>query len=345
MSRLVGALAFSTIAFAGATLYLANEWRIEEKRAADRSARAVLAAGSAQIPQEPVPSLRHSQAVETGDHGAILVSTSTPSVTAAASQPRALSPEEEKARMQEALREYSAKYLKQYDDPREREQLLERAKAEQQYFVGRFPQIAGLSEQDTELLRTALAQVSMQHQVKVARCRLEPGCSRPLETDFPDGEELREQISAVLGPQVARRYESFRSSLLDRATVTSFRARLDDGQMLSDADTERLVEALADERTQYIKEIEQRGGKVGTFNFDGVAFAVQVRADANVWADVDGATEFSERMRSRASKILSPGQLRVFAELQEDAIYRIRERRGGTEIAKISEAGGAEGRK
>lgn len=341
MSRLVGALAFGTIAFAGATLYFANEWRIEEKRAADRSARAVLAAGSAQSPQSPVSSSQHSQAIEARDHGAIPVSTSRPSVTAATSKPRVLSREEEEARMQEALRESSASYLKQYDDPREREQLLERAKAEQQYFVGRFPQIAGLSEQDTELLRTALAQVSMQHQVKVARCRLEPGCSRPLERDLPGGEELREQISAVLGPQVARRYESFRSSLLDRATVTSFRARLDVGQMLSDADTERLVEALADERMQYMKEIEQGGGKARTFNMSGVVFAVQARADTSAGADVDGATQFSERMRSRASKILSPDQLRVFAEVQEDAIYRIRERSGGT----FYQAGGAEARK
>lgn len=379
MNKLVGGLAFSTLAFAGATLYLANEWRVEETRAAQRAARSMPAPASrpqssrsplrspqSRRPAERIEPIAPIELIERGQRGgpsergdggphsvgvSSAVPASTPAVTAAAGAQRVLSHEEHEALVEaqtlEARKQYSARLLKRYEDPRERDMLLEAAKADQRYVLGRFPQIASLTDEDADQLLNALGQVRLQNSLKVARCLLEPDCTRPRkETEVADSEDTRQQITAVLGPEIALRYEAFRSSSLDRITVTTFRARLGDGQMLGDVDTEHLIEALADERHKYIRELEQRGAKVDTFNYSGVAFAVPVPADARYGAvDAKAASDFSERMRRRASQVLSADQLRVFANLQDDVVSQIRERGRDRQYTKMYQSPDVEAQK
>jgi hypothetical protein len=239
--------------------------------------------------------------------------------------------------------ELYARVLKAYEDPAARERSLATARAETRETLDRFPQVAGLTDDQANRLVELLAQQQLEDNVTVARCIVDPACATPQRAlALLDKNARRRLVADLLGPEKADQYEFFQDSLGERRGVTSLRARLADDQILSDADAERLIEALARERQKYVSEMEQAGGRTGTFAAGGSG-SVFYRVDAarsgearQLSRELDSAVVFSERMKNTASRILTAEQMRVFGEMQEDLLTLLRERNREDQMRPIS---------
>jgi hypothetical protein len=327
VNKLVGVLAVGTLAFAGATFHLANEVRDEEQRSAQRFLRATIALPAPAQQPQPLP---FSKPVDAEPR--------------AARAPLALSPSERDAQLEVQIRaaraSEGAKLLQRYEDPQEREKLLEEERAEQRRLLGRFPRMMSLTDEETNRLLDVLAQLHLEGQLKVARCVVEPRCSGPQDfSDVPmDRDEAEMRIAAVLGAETARRYDTFQNSVQERLMVTSFRARLDGALMVREEDAERLIEALADERDKYAKELEQRGGKIHRTSISGFPVLVREGSWKRIVPEVNDAVALGKRQRERASRVLSAEQMRAFDEVQDDVVSMVRERRRSLETIRTYES-------
>jgi hypothetical protein len=87
---------------------------------------------------------------------------------------------------------------------------------------------------------------------------------------------------------------------------------------MSDAQAEKLADALGEERRRMVKEWQQRGEQTsamanawGSLNFPGTQDIEQRVAEA---------TEFQRRQRDRAAEVLTSAQLEIFTRQQEQML-------------------------
>jgi hypothetical protein len=126
---------------------------------------------------------------------------------------------------------------------------------------------------------------------------------------------IRRELVGLLGNEKTQRLENYRDNYMERNSVASFRSGLPDSMRLSDAQAEKLADALGEERRRMVKDWQQRGEQVsgmanswGSLNFPGTQDVGQRAAEA---------TEFQRRQRERAAQILTAAQLEIFTKQQE----------------------------
>jgi hypothetical protein len=93
---------------------------------------------------------------------------------------------------------------------------------------------------------------------------------------------------------------------------------------LPDGTAEALISVLAEERQQIHQEAAARGAGMNGFGTGiGVVFSA---SDASTpEAQMESAQASSRRMRERAAEVLTPEQLRVFDEMQDELLISLRQ--------------------
>jgi len=201
------------------------------------------------------------------------------------------------------------------DDPEKRATALADYRKSQEREIPR--QLLDLDDDDYNRLLDILAASDLRYAEALYRCNTDPACE--LQTVIGTQMQAnRRELVGLLGDEKAQRLENYRDNHMERNSVASFRSGLPDSMRLSDAQAEKLADALGEERRRMVKEWQQRGEQIsgmanswGSLNFPGTQDVEQRVAEA---------TEFQRRQRDRAAEVLTLAQLEIFTKQQEQML-------------------------
>ena len=184
----------------------------------------------------------------------------------------------------------------------------------------RLAQVLQLTSEEYERLieLMAIGQVNSIEASCALLSRSAVSCSRHRR---PRADWKAQEIADLLGPERQQKYNEYRNSLPERESVAQLRERLDDAGYLADSQAESLIRALADERQRITADAS--GSLMGIGNGSGMAFVtVQTESPEERFRS---ARENSQRLRARAAEVLTPEQLRVFNEMQDEVVLSARQ--------------------
>jgi hypothetical protein len=304
MRILVVALTLISVTFAGTTYYFARELQLERER--PRAVPTTVARTGSVFSAQP-SQFRSMPAQTTAQ---------------AASTPPSANVAGVEADMEKMNREQSRRTLKMIEDPEQREGMLIDFKMGMRNSYPRLAQTIGLTGEEAERLFLLLAQQQVESQERYARCTLDPGCDIRDGSYFQNDPKARE-IADLLGTDRQAQFDNYKNTLMERESVTHLRTRLSDASRLPDDTAEALISVLAEERQKIHQEAAVRGiGMNGYGTGVGVVFAA---SDASTpEAQLESAQANSRRMRERAAQVLSPEQLRVFDEMQDELLISLK---------------------
>lgn len=181
-----------------------------------------------------------------------------------------------------------------------------------------FPrQLLDLDDDDYNRLLDALAASDLRYAEAMYHCNADPAC----DSQTTMGTQLqvnRRELVGLLGNEKAQRLENYRDNYMERYSVASFSSGLPDAMRLSDAQAEKLADALGEERRRMVKEWQQRGEQIsGMSNSWG---SLEFPGTQDVEQRVAEATEFQRRQRDRAAEVLTSAQLEIFTKQQEQML-------------------------
>jgi hypothetical protein len=174
-----------------------------------------------------------------------------------------------------------------------------------------------LDDDEYNRLLDTLAASNLRYAVAMYRCNTNLACDlqTAVETQMQTN---RRELVELLGDEKAQRLENYRDNFMERNSVASFRSGLPDSMPLSDAQAEKLADALGEERRRMVNEWQERGEKIlglgnawGSLNFPGTQ---------DIEQRVVEATEFQRRQRDRAAEVLTAAQLEIFTKQQEQML-------------------------
>ena len=313
MRKLVIALSLTSVALAASTIYFASELAIERGRLA--GTQAADGAAAQPMPIAPAP-----------------VSATAPAPTASAnpadnrkanagfSSEPAVAPALTEADIRSAQAEYSRIILTQLADPERREEMLAEHKMMMRYSYPRVDQVLGLSAAEHSKLLELFAQQQMDMQEASAHCMADPTCQLQ-DLHRSNADSRKSEINELLGPERAAMLETYKKTTGEREAVNQLRNRLPDVQRLSDADTELLVAALAEERELISREAPD--ARMNSFSMGaGLIFAPS--EGGSFEERYETASRNSQRLRERAAQILNAEQMRAFNEMQDETLISLR---------------------
>jgi hypothetical protein len=94
---------------------------------------------------------------------------------------------------------------------------------------------------------------------------------------------------------------------------------LTDSNFLPEAQAEKLIAALAEERERYSQEAQARGAKVTGWGTN-LGMLMYTEDSGIPEQYVVEASQYSQRLRARAASILSPAQLAAYAQMQNELL-------------------------
>jgi hypothetical protein len=321
MSRLAYLFAATTVLFAGLSVHLALQLR------AERTAAGALHAAIPPPPASPAPARnafspggaasslvppRGDAAGESGDGADRRIDYPFP-VTVTSSD------------MEESRRRYlesEARFLEDVSDPARRAELLAQTKLSVRAPLPRVAQYLGLTDEEADRMFTLLAEQQLQAHERQARCVTQSDCNYRGYSPA-DAETQYQELTALLGPEKHEKFKQFQESMSERQAVSALRSNLSDRAFLNDQRAEELVAALYDERTQFQNEALQRGtGFSGYGTGSGMLF---VGDQGSLDERVAAARRYSDRLRERASQVLTPEQAKGFNQMQDELLANLRE--------------------
>jgi len=174
-----------------------------------------------------------------------------------------------------------------------------------------------LNDSTFEQLVSLLAEEQLELQAHWARCAVDSECD-PRNQRSPNIDHTQE-YQAMLGAEGAEAFTQFRNSISERDTVVQLRGRLPDSSFLPEAQAEKLIGALAEERKSYSQEAAERGAKpIGWGTNLGMLMYTEDSGLPEQY--VVEASQYSQRLRTRAASILTPTQLAAFAQMQDELL-------------------------
>ncbi|MBC8026039.1 MAG: hypothetical protein H7Y89_08615 [Steroidobacteraceae bacterium] len=319
MSRLVYLFGATTVLFAGLSVHLALQLRAER------------GAGSPVQATSSPPATARASARNVFSPG-----TATSNQTS--SRDTALDPEGEgrhrdfpfpitvtNTDMEESRKRYlesEARFLEEIADPERRAELLDQTKLSVRAPLPRVAQHLSLTDEESDRLFTLLAEQQLQAHERQARCVTQPDCNYRGYAPA-DAEKQQQEMNALLGPERHEKFKQFQESMSERQAVSALRSNLPDSAFLNDQRAEDLVSALYDERTQFQNEALQRGtGFSGYGTGSGMLF---VGDQGSLDERVAAARRYSERLRERASQVLTAEQAKGFNQMQDELLANLRE--------------------
>ena len=312
MKRSVVALSVATAFFATTTAYLAYE--LHQRDAGDAAATA-LAADASAASHTPAA----SNAAKTGEATVGLPTKMTPAPTGSAQPAGVATPADSKPHdsQSDPVAGFARQFLARYDDAMQRPALLEEQRTTIRRQYEKLKEQLNLSDSAFEQLVTMLAEEQLQGQEGWARCAVDPDCD-PMNRHV-DYVDRTQDYQAMLGPENAEAFTQFRKSIGERDAVIQLRGRLTDSNFLPEAQAEKLIAALAEERERFSKEAEARGAKVTGWGTNlGMLMYTQDSGLPEQY--IVEATQYSQRLRARASSILTPAQLAAYSQIQNELL-------------------------
>jgi hypothetical protein len=311
MNKTVVVLSIATAAFATSTVYLAHELR---QRESDETRTAAIPTNS------PTSGASAAMSVAKGVDSADSVATPTSSPVSGAPQRTGTAlPANEKALdpQADAVNGFARQFLARYDDSIQHPVLLD----EQRTVIRRqYEKLKGqlkLSDSAFEQLVTLLAEEQLQSQEKWARCAVDSACDpKNMRVDYIDHTQ---EYQAMLGMDGAEAFTQFRKSIGERDTVIQLRGRLTDTNFLPEAQAEKLIVALAEERERFTQEASARGAKVSGW---GTNLGMLMYTEDSGIPDqyIAEASQYNQRLRNRAASILTPAQLAAYTQMQNELL-------------------------
>jgi hypothetical protein len=224
------------------------------------------------------------------------------------------------ADIRKAQAEYSKTMLAQLADPERREEMLAEHKMMMRYSYPRVDQVLGLSAEEHSRFLELFAQQQMDMQEASAHCMNDPACDLR-DLHVRQGDSRKREIDELLGAERSAKFEAYKNTIGEREVVNQLRNRLPDVQRLSDANTELLVAALAEERDLIQREARTTGTRgLGM----GVGMVFAPTEDGTFEERYEIAQQSSQRLRDRASQYLTAEQMRVFNEMQDETLISLR---------------------
>jgi len=216
-----------------------------------------------------------------------------------------------------AINEFARQFLARYDDSNQRPVLLEEQRTVIRRQYEKLKEQLKLSDSEFEDLVTMLAEEQLQAQEHWARCAVNSGCD--LKSQPFNYADRSQEYQAMLGAEGAEAFARFRKSISERDAVIQLRGRLTDNNFLPEAQAEKLIVALAEERERYSQEAQARGAKVTGW---GTNLGMLMYTEDSGIPDqfVVEATQYSQRLRNRAASILTPAQLAAYTQMQNELI-------------------------
>jgi hypothetical protein len=192
----------------------------------------------------------------------------------------------------------------------------------------------GLSAAEVERIVGAMTDAALPREQRRLECQADPGCdTSTLEASAGTG--YWEHFARHLDPAERDRLNSYLDSSDERFAAQQLRDGLPAGA-LSDEKLERLVQVLAEERRQFVRDAQQAGAKVdqdgAPAHFALLSAAAPGAADETVQR-LDSATRYSARQVERASAVLDGATLSRFTESQELALQAYKRRLREKEVA------------
>jgi hypothetical protein len=313
MSKAVVVLSISTAILAASTVYLASElYRRDSVEDAATIAGVEATSGAASLQASPAT---------TGSGNA--AGAQTPAsilATSAAAQPpaKAAAPDTSKRDAQsDAVAGFARQFLVRYDDANQRPVLLEEQRTVIRRQYERLKEQLKLSDSAFEQLVSLVAEEQLQFQEHWARCAVDSGCD-PKNQRNPNIDHTQE-YQAMLGAEGAEAFTQFRDSISERDSVVQLRGRLPDSSFLPEVQAEKLIGALAEERTRYSQEAAARGAKTAGWGTN-LGMLMYIEDSGSPEQYVVEASQYSQRLRTRAAAILTPMQLAAFAQMQDELL-------------------------
>jgi hypothetical protein len=233
--------------------------------------------------------------------------------------------------------------LEQLRDPAERlrqfDELVDARKDDLKYAAGQI----GLTPLELDTIAAKLAEKELVRRQRRLECRINPACDmRSLSSSF--ALQAREDTAEAMGPEVYARYQAFSESAAERVLVDLVHTQLDPGDVFTAAQEARLLSAMSEEGQRFAAEAREQGLQVET-DFAGLA---AIRASHRAGSPDQreqralSAEAYQQRLASRASTLLTPGQLSAFRAAQQ---LQLESYKTALEEAAIREAARARGGK
>ena len=232
-------------------------------------------------------------------------------------------PDSTYALIQAEQRKYHEQLIKRLDDPEQRAEMLEEFRMMVRSSNPRLAQTLKMSGEEAERLIELLAQQQLDQQEKFARCSVDSSCDfRPIGREDAGANERA--LANLLGPERRQEFEHYRNTMGERRSVTELRTRLSDADYLPEEKAEALIVVLADERNRISLDASKRGGGVTGIG-NGTGMILITPSGGTPEAQFESAQENSRRLRTRAAEVLTPAQMRVFEEMQEELLRSTRQ--------------------
>lgn len=310
MSKLVTALASTTVLFAASTAYLAYE--LHARDAESNAAAAANAAGAADPgANTEVASAVPSKAPASLPPAPLTADASKPAGTAVAPLP---APAGKKDPNREMMTPFARDFLRQYDDMALRASLIANARPGIESQYSRLKDRLKLDAASFDQLVNLLAEETLEQQANYYRCVVDTGCDF---SKIKPPRDRSDELQALLGDDYAK-FKSYRDALPEWQSVVQLRGRLPENMPLRDSDAERLMNALSEERGHFTTESSQNGASMrGWGNGTGMLW---YSGDGGPEQQLSSARQYAERLRQRASTVLSAEQLRIFIQIQEEML-------------------------
>jgi hypothetical protein len=313
MTKLVTALASTTVLFAASTAYLAYELHardVESSAAAAANAAGAVDPGAntelaaalpstapASVPPAPLPAV-----------------TSKPAGAAAAPLPGSAG---KKDPNREMMTPFAKDFLRQYDDMALRASLTSNARPGIESQYSRLKDRLKLDAATFDQLVNLIAEETLEQQANYYRCVVDTTCDLSM---MKPPRDRSDEFQALLGDDYSK-FKSYREALPEWQSVVQLRGRLPENLPLRDIDAERLMNALSEERGLFTTETSQNGAS--TRGWGSGTGMLWYAGDGGPEQQLASARQYSERMRQRAASVLSAAQLRFFVQMQEEMLAQL----------------------
>jgi len=214
---------------------------------------------------------------------------------------------------------YAKQQYARLNDPVQRAAALNQARADFRRQYAHLRDKLKLSDATFEQLVTLMAEQSLESQDVFVRCAIEPGCNAEEYYRLHPVDDHAQEMLALLGAENVDALTKYQASLGEREAVAQLRGRLSESNAIRDEQAEALVLALMEERNLLEKDAAARGVKLnGLGSNGGMVFYSE---DGNSFEQhMAEASQYSQRLRQRASGVLTPAQLAAFNQMQDEAL-------------------------
>lgn len=242
--------------------------------------------------------------------------TRVPVATAAGSRSAAA---HEADKNRETMLPFARQFLARFADPVQHAALVSESRANLQRQYEPLNQRLKLDPATFNQVLDLLAEQGLQAQEQYFRCLVDASCDVNDQSRHPDVTDLDQNLLALLGTERMDDLKHYRNAIGERDSVAQLRGRLNDANLLRDEQAEKLIAALAQEHQQFQEAVSAQGATLhgwgtplGTLWYTGDGISVDQQ--------LSEAAAYSQRLRARAATLLTPQQLAIYIQMQDELL-------------------------